>query len=270
METFAYFVIYQLPYFAIPFYLIMLGIRIWVWLRFYNPALKLLPGARGSVFQIWQRQYRPTIKLFPGGMRTKGVEWLRLVKGFLFFSGLWKRDKVLWMGSWLLHFGIALYVFAHLRLVLPAGIFSDDGLLLVTKLGCGLMAVSGVYLLIRRVLVQRVREITDFRDYLSKLILLALSLFCSDGCNGRRRVGRRGRCVFFWLVHVYKRGCECGCLVGLAYVGPTIPADDNTFFPFAAFWGHIFEPSIFGHFRLFCRRVWRKQPQIKTNRNRQA
>jgi nitrate reductase gamma subunit len=175
MELFTYFVLYQLPYVAIPFYMVMLGVRIWVWLRFYNPALKLLPGARGSVFQIWRRQYRPTIHLFPGRPRTKGLEWVRLVKGFLFFTGLWKRDKVLWVGSWLLHFGLALYVLGHARLILPLGLQIDHVLIFVTTVGCWLMTVSGVYLLFRRVLVQRVREITDFRDYLSDLILLAFS-----------------------------------------------------------------------------------------------
>lgn len=170
-----YLVLYQLPYFAIPFYLVMLGVRVWVWLRFYNPALKLLPGARGSVFQIWQRQYRPTIHLFPGRPRTKALEWGRSVKGFVFFSGLWKRDKVLWVGSWLLHFGLALYVLAHARLVLPLGSDVDLLLMCVTAVGCALMTFSGIYLLVRRVMVQRVREITDFRDYLSDVVLLAFS-----------------------------------------------------------------------------------------------
>ena len=170
-----YFVLYQLPYFAIPFYFVMLSIRVWVWLRFYNHALKLLPGAWGSVFQTWQRQYRPTIHLFPGRPRTTVLEWGRSVKGFLFFTGLWKRDKVLWIGSWLLHFGLAIYAWAHVRLFLPLGVEIDHILVSVTAAGCVLMTISGIYLLLRRVLVQRVREITDFRDYLSDLVLLAFS-----------------------------------------------------------------------------------------------
>ena len=175
MESFTHFVLYKLPYVSIPFYVIMVLGRIWVWLRFYNPALKLLPGARGRVFRIWQRQYRPTIYLFPGRVRSKGLEWARFVKGFLFFKGLWKRDKVLWVGSWLLHVGLVLYVLGHARLILPFGTQADALLMSVTGVGCGLMVVFGVYLLIRRVLVQRVREITDFRDYLSDVILLAFS-----------------------------------------------------------------------------------------------
>jgi len=175
MEHFAYFIVYQMPYITVPFYVVMLCLRIWVWLRFYNPALKLLPQAWGSVFQIWQRQYRPTIYLFPGRPRTQGLEWLRSIKGFLFFSGLWKRDKVLWVGSWLLHLGLALYVLAHVRLVLPLGAQADHLLVSVTTVGCGLMVGSGIYLLLRRILVQRVREITDFRDYLSDLVLFAFS-----------------------------------------------------------------------------------------------
>ena len=175
MERFADFVVYQLPYITLPFYVVMLCLRIWVWLRFYNPALKLLPRAWGPVFQIWRRQYRPTIHLFPGRPRTQGLEWMRSLKGFVFFSGLWKRDKVLWVGSWLLHVGLALYVLAHVRLVLPLGEQGDHFLMLVTMVGCGVMVGAGIYLLCRRVLVQRVREITDFRDYLSDVVLLAFS-----------------------------------------------------------------------------------------------
>ncbi len=175
MEHFAYFIVYQLPYVTIPFYGVMLCLRIWVWLRFYNPALKLLPQAWGTVFQIWQRQYRPTIYLFPGRPRSQGLEWMRSLKGFLFFSGLWKRDKVLWVGSWLLHVGLALYVLAHVRLVLPLSAQADYLLVSATTVGCGLMVGSGIYLLLRRVLVQRVREITSFRDYLSDLVLFAFS-----------------------------------------------------------------------------------------------
>lgn len=175
MEQFENLVLYKLPYVAIPFYVVMLITRIWVWLRFYNPALKLLPGARGSVFQIWQRQYRPTIFLFPGRPRTKAQEWVRSLKGFLLFAGLWKRDKVLWVGSWILHVGLAIYVLAHVRLMGSFGDGLDAALIWATELGCWMMVVSGVYLLVRRVLVQRVREITDFRDYLSDVVLLAFS-----------------------------------------------------------------------------------------------
>lgn len=175
MDSFAYFVLYQLPYFAIPFYVVMLCVRIWVWLRFYNPALKLLPQAQGTVFKIWQRQYRPTIHLFPGRPRTRGLEWVRSLKGFLFFTGLWKRDKVLWVGSWLLHVGLVFYALAHVRLVLPVGERVDSFLVVMTLVGCWLMVASGIYLLVRRLCVKRVREITDFRDYLSDLVLLAFS-----------------------------------------------------------------------------------------------
>lgn len=176
MESFSHFVLYQLPYFAIPFYCFMMGMRIWVWLRFYNPALKLLPNARGSVFKIWQRQYRPTIHLFPGRPRTKGLEWGRSIKGFLFFTGLWKRDKVLWLGSWLLHFGLALFALVHVRLFFSVGENTEHYFQQVALVSCYLMAGSGVYLLLRRVVVKRVREITDFRDYFSELALLVFSL----------------------------------------------------------------------------------------------
>ena len=173
MDAFDLFILYRLPYFACPFYVIMLTLRIWVWLRFYNPALKLLPGGKGRVYRVWKRQYRPTIRIFPGRPRTRGMEWKRTIMGFVFFTGLWKRDRVLWLGSWCLHLGLLLLVVAQVRVALPPE--WDPICLNIALVGSGLMAVSGVYLLLRRVVVQRVREITDFRDYLAEFILLCFS-----------------------------------------------------------------------------------------------
>ena len=175
MDGFEFFVLYRLPYFTFPFYLMMLGVRTWVWMRFYNPALKLLPGARGPVYGVWQRQYRPTIHIFPGRPRSQRLEWTRTVKGLLFFSGLWKRDRVLWLGSWSLHLGLLLIALAHVRVIFSPGSWFDVLSMEVALIGSGLMTVSGVYLLMRRLIIQRVREITDLRDYLAELILLAFS-----------------------------------------------------------------------------------------------
>ena len=175
MDRFSFIVLYVLPYITVPFYGIMMGVRIWVWMRFFNPALVLLPGARGSVYHIWKEQYRPTISLFPIRTRTRLVEGVRFIKGFVFFTGLWKRDKVLWIGSWLLHVGLGLFVLAHVRLLVFWGPEMDRFLTDMAKVGSGLMAVSGMFLLIRRVLVKRVREITGFRDYLAEGILLSFA-----------------------------------------------------------------------------------------------
>ena len=175
----SHFVLYVLPYFSVPIYLVMLAVRLWVWLRFYNPALVLLPGARGSVYQTWKRQYRPTINLFPRRSRTKGLEVRRTLKGFLLFSGLWKRDKALWVGSWPLHVGLGLVVLAHVWMIVLPGRGTDDFHELFGLAGSGVMTVSGAYLLLRRLVIKRVREITDLRDYLAEVILLFFSATAS-------------------------------------------------------------------------------------------
>ena len=175
LENLNHFILYQMPFVTLPFYVVMVGVRGWVWLRFYNPALKLLPGAWGSVFQIWQRQYRPTIHLFPRKQGPRGLEWGRFFRGFFLFSGLWKRDRILWIGSWSLHLGLALFALAHVRFALPRESVFNMMLVALTGFSCWVMTLSGVYLLVRRLLVQRVREITDFRDYLAELLLLVFS-----------------------------------------------------------------------------------------------
>lgn len=174
MDSFSAFVLFKLPYVAVPFYALMLCLRFWVWLRFYNPALKLLPGARGAVYRIWKRQYQPTIHLFPGP-RNRRVERVRTIKGFVFFTGMWKRDRALWVGSWPLHLGLALFVIGHTRVIWPLSVEIDPFFFLLSLWGSGMMAASGAYLLVRRLLVKRVRQITDVRDYLSEMLLLAVS-----------------------------------------------------------------------------------------------
>ena len=170
MDEFGYFVLYTLPYFTLPFYLAMVGYRFWVWFRFYNPAVKLMPGPL-SIFKIWSRQYRATIEIFPG-RRSRGVEWVRTVKGLVFFTGLFKRDRTLWVGSWLFHVALVLVLAAHLRVVWRLPVAVERVLGAMGAYGGVLLLVSAVYLLVRRLAVQRVREITSIRDYLAELLFL--------------------------------------------------------------------------------------------------
>ena len=174
MDSFSAFVLFKLPYVAVPFYAVMLCVRFWVWLRFYIPALTLLPGARGSVYRVWKRQYRPTTHLFPGP-RKRATEVVRTIKGLVFFTGLWKRDKALWVGSWTLHVGLGLFLLGHIRVAWLLSADLDRVFFLLALWGSGMMAFSGVYLLLRRLLVARVRQIADARDYLSEVLLLAVS-----------------------------------------------------------------------------------------------
>jgi nitrate reductase gamma subunit len=74
-----------------------------------------------------------------------------------------------------LHLGLLLIALAHVRVFVPLGASLNQICVEIALAGSGLMTVSGIYLLIRRVLVKRVREITDFRDYLAEFILLAFS-----------------------------------------------------------------------------------------------
>ena len=172
IDQFDYFVVYMFPYFTLPFYFVMLGYRFWIWIRFYNPAVKLIPGSL-SIYRIWSRQYRPTVEIFPG-QRSRWIEIARALKGFVFFSGLFKRDSFLWIGSWLFHVSLCVVLLAHIRIVwcLPETV--EQASEIIGKWSGILLLVSSGYLVVRRLLLKRVREITSWRDYLAEVLFMGV------------------------------------------------------------------------------------------------
>ncbi|HAA76956.1 TPA: hypothetical protein DCE37_17745 [Candidatus Latescibacteria bacterium] len=164
-----------LPYIVVPVYVLLILQRAWFWMKLYNPALKLIPGP-GSTFRVWSRQYRPTIDLFPQNEMSLGRRLWHDFKGLILFSGLFRRDKPLWLGSWLFHVSLTILFIVHLKWILPLTIWLDDETLRQVGIyaGWALMA-SAIYLLIRRLLVARVRQVTSLTDYVSE-ILLALTV----------------------------------------------------------------------------------------------
>ncbi len=160
-----------LPYVVVPLYLVLMFQRLWFWMKLYNPALSLIPAPR-STFKVWARQYRPTIRLYPKNQDSRGTRFWRDFKGFVLFAGLFRRDRVLWLGSWLFHTSFAVLFFLHLKWILPLSSWIDDTVLLRVGRSAGwVLLVSGILLLIRRLLVTRVRQITSFTDYFSEILI---------------------------------------------------------------------------------------------------
>lgn len=141
-------------------------------MKLYNPALKLIPGPR-STAKMWARQYKPTIELFPKSPLPLGTRLWRDFKGLFLFSGLFRKDVVLWIGTWLFHLALTVLFVLHLKWLLPLTEWvGDETLVRVGRWAGHLLAASAVYLLVRRLVVARVRQITSLTDYTSEALLL--------------------------------------------------------------------------------------------------
>lgn len=190
-EGFGYFVVFVFPYISAPLYLLVLGYRIWTWAKQYNPAVTLMPGSK-SVYRIWTRQYRPTIDLFPRAHARRGTEAFRFVRGMLLFSGLFKVDRALWLGTWPFHAALLLVAVAHLRMLWDfsfltsalgmSGRTVDAVTAVAADAGGTVLVVSSVYLLARRLRVKRAREVASAGDYVVGLTILGVAL---TGCAAR-------------------------------------------------------------------------------------
>ncbi|MFC1707193.1 respiratory nitrate reductase subunit gamma [Planctomycetota bacterium] len=160
MNGFAYFVGGVLPYIAVLTFVAGMAYRLKVW--FGTPQ----PGK---------------MTLFPAGDSTaKGV----LAETFLFPS-LFRGDKFLWAASWIFHATLALVAVGHLRVITGLG----DRMLMgmgMSSEGIGSMSgtlggaagvvllVTGILLLVRRLGMQRVREISGTPDFFALLLIIAI------------------------------------------------------------------------------------------------
>jgi len=162
MNGFAYFVGGVLPYIAVPIFLIGMIYRLLAWRKAPQPGKMTLFPAPGGVV---------------GGT----------ISEVLFFPSLFRGDKLLWFFSWTFHASLALIFVGHFRVVtglidsvlISLGLSTAGVTALSTYSGTAagvLMLASGGVLLLRRLGMQRVREITSFGDFFALLLVLAIVL----------------------------------------------------------------------------------------------
>lgn len=149
-----------LPYLAIVVFLVGVVYRLRVWWRVPQPA---------------------PMTLYP----TKGSSFASLAKEALFFPSLYRGDKTMWLLSWSFHATLALAFLGHLRVV--TGLFDRGmgsvgvgarGIETLSAIAGGaagmVLGVTVVTLLLRRIFVARVREISKAPDFLALLLLVAV------------------------------------------------------------------------------------------------
>lgn len=162
-----------LLYFAVAVFLLGMGWRMFGWLRVPAP-LKIV--------------------LTPAPKTSSGVAG-RLAGEIFAFKSLFKADRSFWAAAWLFHISLALLLIGHLGgLVLPKVAEATLGLdqnqfehlAQAAGSGAGILATGTLlWLLLRRLVLERPRAISLFSDYFA----LALLLLIIGTGNGMRFMG---------------------------------------------------------------------------------
>ncbi|RME49919.1 MAG: nitrate reductase [Caldilineae bacterium] len=141
-----------LAYLALAVFWVGMGWRLWRWLETPVP-LKI-----------------PTTPAPPTPLGALA----RVLGEGLFFRSLWRENMELWLGGWIFHVSMALVLLKHLRYFtypVPAWVSALFDVGVVAGWG---MVVALLYLLLRRLFMERVRYISLLSDYLLLLLLLAI------------------------------------------------------------------------------------------------
>ncbi len=134
-------------------------------------------------FRTWKKLAAPSITLFPAPP-TEGANTLNTVKETLLFPSLFKGDRLLWVFAWGFHVVLALIFLGHFRvftnvdsLLMAFGMNEES----IQAMSSGAGGAAGVVilgalilLLLRRLALPRVREITGAADYLALLLIGAI------------------------------------------------------------------------------------------------
>lgn len=150
-----------LPYVAVTVFLVGMTYRLYKW--------KTLPS--------------PSMTLFPAPP-TEAANTVNTIQEVVLFKSLFRGDRALWLLAWTFHAVLALILVGHLR------VFTNVDALLM-RLGlteANIQAMSGgvggaagvvilasaVFLLVRRLALRRVREVTGFGDLFALLLIGAI------------------------------------------------------------------------------------------------
>jgi len=149
-----------MPYVVVPVFIAGMSYRFWVWLKTPQPA---------------------KLTLFPAG----GSTFREVLAETLLFPSWFKGDRVLWAFAWFVHATLVLVFVGHIRVfsaaidrILELAGMSPAGIDRMSSLSGGaagiLLLASGLLLLLRRITIPRVREITGVPDFLAPLLVVAI------------------------------------------------------------------------------------------------
>jgi len=151
----------------------------------FLPYLTVVVFLVGIVYRIrkWNKAAVGKMTLFPAPA-TASEKWKQILKEVLVFRQLFDGNKSLWAGTWVFHAALILILIGHSRVVtdfpwlwtaLGMSNANVDSMSNIVGGAAGVVILAmGIYLLFRRLTMQRVREISDTDDYVSLCLILAI------------------------------------------------------------------------------------------------
>ncbi len=144
-------------------------------LLYYVATALLVIGLAVKIRQYARTPAPLKIPTTPAPTTASGVFW-RMFREVVFFESLFKSNKWIWLFGYLFHGSLLLITIRHLRYFIepvwwwvsfeqPFGIYASFGMVL------GLAGLWG-----RRILVERIRYITNPSDHLMLALLIAIAL----------------------------------------------------------------------------------------------
>jgi nitrate reductase gamma subunit len=148
------------------------------------PYLTIFVFLFGMIYRFsnWFKAPQPgRMTLFPAPESTSGG----VLAETLLFPSLFKGDRVLWSFSWIFHVTLALVFLGHVRVftalidrMLMALGMSTEAIDTMSATAGGaagiVLLATGVLLLVRRLAIQRVREISGVPDFFALLLLIGI------------------------------------------------------------------------------------------------
>jgi len=146
------------------------------------PPITLVVFIGGLLYRLylWWKLPSPITTLYPApgpGVAT----FFSVLKATFFFPSLLKTDRPFWVFSWIFHATLALILIGHIRVGtdFPAlwkalGINADTMSTVIGTTAGIIILLAAIFLIIRRLMIPRVREVTKAGDYLALSLLLAI------------------------------------------------------------------------------------------------
>jgi nitrate reductase gamma subunit len=132
----------------------------------------------------WMKLPAPAMTLFPAPPPEGRANAINTAKEAVFFRSLYRGDRPLWAVAWGFHVVLALIFVGHVRVVTDVDrVFMGMGMteagIQGMSSGVGgaagiLILVTAVVLLVRRLLLPRVREITSIADVMALVLIGAI------------------------------------------------------------------------------------------------
>lgn len=147
-------------------------------LLFYIAIIIFFVGLGHKIFQYWTTPAPLKVPTTPAPLTTGGAT-VRVLREIVLFESLFRSNKWIWLFGWMFHIALWLVLFRHLRYFITPDFIAPlwDLITIAQPFGkyaalAMLLGLAG--LLARRILVERIRYISNPSDYLMLVLLLVI------------------------------------------------------------------------------------------------